>query len=393
MSKRSMFVPGRFPSESPVPEVPPAASLDPPPSPHPVDGSRAAPIDLTGIPAPRMRPFPKGSQRRSRSFQTQKDSGRPIHGDDHEEPAGSSSRPRKKPRVASNPEFNRPSNPMADSPRSIPKTPPPTPSTPKSGNSKTSFPEAKVLTPQALHEKVRTFIRSNFTPSKEKGIVYVLRNPQWPNILKIGNSKNLEQRTKNIKSKCGLILEVVHISPEVYNRVRVEKLAQKDLLHLKRPYTCPKCFGSHDEWFEVSDEMAKATVDRWATFLQSDPYCLRGQLKGIWDHLLTERSNLLQKCLDIDHEARWKHWDSVLCAPNTFDHVKYALYCTRSHPIWPALWQFSWQFSTVMSLTIIFVVVRNSLTFGVLVLYVGCTCVSISSCGKVIYRKSRLTSV
>ncbi|KAF2684469.1 hypothetical protein K458DRAFT_247105, partial [Lentithecium fluviatile CBS 122367] len=146
----------------------------------------------------------------------------------------------------------------------------------------------------------------------KKGFVYILRDPTRPRLVKIGASINTGKRREQIMRDCNVGLETVFVSDEVDNHMRVEQLAQGDLWHLQRPYTCPKCLTEHREWHDVGDELAKATVTRWVDFMKQQPYTSAGTLKPIWQRLVDKRRLSRPPNEEINHESRWQHWESVL---------------------------------------------------------------------------------
>ncbi|KAH7121181.1 hypothetical protein B0J11DRAFT_533617 [Dendryphion nanum] len=231
---------------------------------------------------------------------------------------------------------------------------------------------------QELHESLKCKIRKDFTPSADKGVVYILRDPKRHSLLKIGSSINIRQRRENIQRKCGLELEVVYISDEIHDYFRAEILTHEDLKPFARPYTCI-CGTEHREWHEVSEKVAKDTVHRWVAFMQTKPYTQAGKLEGLWDHLLTQRSSALRFRDIIDHDTLRNHWNLILSVPSWLDQAKYLLHCLQNHQLWWYLWQFSWQVSTVLSWLVTFVVVWNRFSFAVLLLHITCSSVSFAS--------------
>ena len=68
---------------------------------------------------------------------------------------------------------------------------------------------------------------------------------------------------------------------EVPNAKRVEALCHSDLHENRVQVYCDGCITNHNEWFEVSLDEAKATLDKWATWMiKSNPYDTRGLKSG-----------------------------------------------------------------------------------------------------------------
>lgn len=72
-----------------------------------------------------------------------------------------------------------------------------------------------------------------------------------------------------LRYSCGLRLELVE-SVEVENYIRTESLIHAYISDLRRPCTCEGCDTRHGEWFEITDESARAYVDKWTNFMTQE---------------------------------------------------------------------------------------------------------------------------
>ncbi|EUC28301.1 hypothetical protein COCCADRAFT_77020, partial [Bipolaris zeicola 26-R-13] len=98
---------------------------------------------------------------------------------------------------------------------------------------------------------------------------------------------------------------------------RAERLIKLDLKHLCRPWFCPSCRQRHVEYFEVTEERAKAIVERWTDWINGNqPYSSDGNITPLWNHLILFGRRPNQPMRTYDHEARWAHWSWVLSSPS-----------------------------------------------------------------------------
>ncbi|KAF2475658.1 uncharacterized protein BDR25DRAFT_349943 [Lindgomyces ingoldianus] len=237
-------------------------------------------------------------------------------------------------------------------------------------NQRTSF------TPQHVHDELRNRITKDLNYNQSMGTVYIARDPNRPHLLKIGATDNFTNRRRTLEQRCRLSVELVHSSSRLVNYFRAEQLAQGDLIHLRRRYECNVCNTEHREWFEVSEELAKQTVERWVGFMKQYPYTRTGKLKAIWQYRLGQRT---LPSSEVDHSRRWKHWSLILLPPSRLDHCLFWLEVVHNHPIWQFSWDFSWQISCVVSWLVTFLVLRNSYVFFILLSHIACGWVSMSS--------------
>ncbi|CAF9929475.1 MAG: hypothetical protein GOMPHAMPRED_005416 [Gomphillus americanus] len=114
----------------------------------------------------------------------------------------------------------------------------------------------------------------------KKGFVYIYKVDGNPGRFKIGYTANLEARRKKWEFHCNRKCSMLY-HKEVPNAKRVEALCHSDLHENRVQVYCDGCITNHNEWFEVSLDEAKATLDKWATWMiKSNPYDTRGLKSG-----------------------------------------------------------------------------------------------------------------
>ncbi|GIJ86877.1 hypothetical protein Asppvi_005775 [Aspergillus pseudoviridinutans] len=112
------------------------------------------------------------------------------------------------------------------------------------------------------------------------GSVYVYWQPGNFGHLKIGYSNEISKRVNEWSRKCLKPMEVYfpkrgsdeeHL--QVSHVCRVEKLVHTELKNCRRiEEMCPGCKGNHNEWFEVSRQLAIAVVRKWMAWMRTSPY-------------------------------------------------------------------------------------------------------------------------
>ncbi|KAJ4125025.1 hypothetical protein NW768_009366 [Fusarium equiseti] len=100
--------------------------------------------------------------------------------------------------------------------------------------------------------------------------------------IKIGYAKNVDQRMRDWKVKCGYQPKViVQFTAEHY--VKVEKLVHCQLRNQrKREKGCPTCHVSHQEWFKVHSMTASSNIMMWTSWMRQMPYDDKGELQEKW---------------------------------------------------------------------------------------------------------------
>jgi hypothetical protein len=237
-------------------------------------------------------------------------------------------------------------------------------------------PGSSVTTLQ-IHNKLQKSLERNLTKSDRQGFIYVFLDPERRGLLKIGRSDNTEIRQKQIQYTCGLKLQLVHERTVDYC-VRAEVLIHHDLLDLCRPYLCEKCGLKHGEWFDVGDEFARTTVNKWVDFIrQEKPYDpVSRALQPFWTHLISAKEPLF-KCgvLDIDTlRLRWSH----LLSPSLLDRLYYKISTLLAHAVWKFLWKFWWQVNAAGAWTMMFIAFQNHVTFLIMLVSILGSFISMS---------------
>ncbi|KAF2133264.1 hypothetical protein P153DRAFT_381702 [Dothidotthia symphoricarpi CBS 119687] len=208
-----------------------------------------------------------------------------------------------------------------------------------------------------IHTRLQDTFESDLTNSDQRGSIYVLLDPNRPELRKIGISTNVGKRQKSIQYACGLKLHLIH-ERTVDNYKRVEALVQDDLWNVCRPYKCQKCGTKHGEWFNVDNHLARETVDKWVKFMREEqPYDTTSKtLQPFWRHLIAVREPLFkEKSLDID--TLRMHWAHML-SPSVPIRLHY-----RVCMVWRFVWRFYWQVNATSAWVGVFVAFQNRLTF------------------------------
>lgn len=245
--------------------------------------------------------------------------------------------------------------------------------TPSSANRRSIYTTSKIQDAHSIDDALRMKIKEDLPKKdKQRGYVYIFRDPARPNLLKIGKTDlEVSKRRENIERRCRITLETVYQEGEgmdllpLRNCQRAEQLVHKELANYNRRHLCPTCKERHKEWFEVSEDLAKKTVQRWVTFIQKQPYDENGVLHDFWQERLycMERPNWNEK--PEDHDIRhdrwkfvitatyfhfWKHWawKTIFAAPER-DRPRESLYFKLVRFRWQLFAELSWVVIAVLS--------------------------------------------
>ncbi|TKA71174.1 hypothetical protein B0A55_08654 [Friedmanniomyces simplex] len=174
-----------------------------------------------------------------------------------------------------------------------------------------------------------------FTNSRtlgEKGCVYIVRAPEL-DLVKIGYTQlPIGKRLKTIGSQCKTItsdwkiIESNGAVPLLAFKL-LEKLVQTDLAPHRWYFDCV-CglsrakkvpgYTQHQEWFEVTDQVALDTLQMWRKFLLREPFTWRDghdnkpELQEKWRARLTELEAPSDDEMHDEHEMRLARWRKVL---------------------------------------------------------------------------------
>jgi hypothetical protein len=283
--------------------------------------------------------------------------------------AGANTQQAQRQRVFSTPSISHP-------PRSPSRSPP-------RSNHSVSAQKSPSQYPRTIDNKLRERLRENLSSKDKLGIIYVICDPSRHDLgYKIGytTQTDLQKRMDQHRSICGFEPKVVH-KVYVENAYTTEQLILLDLKDRQADVTCSgRRTTLHEEWFQVTEEVAKETVDKWTRFMKEQrPYGKRRELCLFWGYLLRARKSAN---LDtIDHDARRKQWDSILAPPRYLDYLFFVadVLCHA----WDAcvgqlqlIWPFFWQSLTVAYSFVMLLVFRNTFASGTFALVSVCACVS-----------------
>jgi hypothetical protein len=385
-----MACPGRFPSPTPSREASPIPSAGKA-GPYLDTEYCATVIDFTAPGSSRKRPrfaetqsdtavvhedlsehcLPATSQRANGKRRVSD----PLQQGSHVQPfidADPDSHQRQRKRVVSTPSISR-------TPRSPPSSAllvPARPSTPQSPQSPT--PQSSRSIDIKLCEK----LLQPLTNEDEIGTIYVLRDPSKPDQgYKIGYSHraDYQERIDEHHSRCDFEPKVVHTIYYVENAFRTEQLILLDLKDRQADVTCngrktSQHSRKHKEWFQVTEQVAKETVDKWTKFMNEQrPYDERRTLSPFWKYLLRVRK--LTNHDHINHDARRKQWSLVLAPPTDLSYLFFIIDEFR-RVYWPFCADFFWQALSVAYSFVTLIVFRNTFTSSTFALVSVCACIS-----------------
>jgi hypothetical protein len=96
------------------------------------------------------------------------------------------------------------------------------------------------LVASMIHHRLIQDAKERLTGQEKDGYLYILRSPQKPGLLKLGYSlRDVSKRGK--EQKCVEDFTWVETGKYVTQVKRAEKLAKRDLNHLRRDWKCSKC--------------------------------------------------------------------------------------------------------------------------------------------------------
>ncbi|ORY09504.1 hypothetical protein BCR34DRAFT_602766 [Clohesyomyces aquaticus] len=218
------------------------------------------------------------------------------------------------------------------------------------------------------------------TPKEQKkakvdtGVIYILRctDPGRSGLVKIGWTRGSINKRKGsgIESKCKIKLENVWGSGRMEGGrlahcLHVEKLIHKDLANRRRKFECnvckrkkTNCPAIHNEWFQVSEDMAIQTAKRWVKFMLHAPYNEYGVLKPEWEAHL-QRTETWQTA---NEDLRWSRWSEFTDSPpelplspppppppSTLQQCRIRLAAVKENKLWIFLWYFPLEFIALCS--------------------------------------------
>ncbi|CEI60083.1 hypothetical protein FVEN_g8127 [Fusarium venenatum] len=110
------------------------------------------------------------------------------------------------------------------------------------------------------------------------GYIYMYEVEGNPGFVKIGcTTQSVDKRLKDWEFDCNRAPKVLYPIPsstaELVPHVRhVEALCHAELNHRRIRIHCPGCLIQHLEWFEVSSMEAIKVIQKWSTWMKTEPY-------------------------------------------------------------------------------------------------------------------------
>ena len=145
----------------------------------------------------------------------------------------------------------------------------------------------------------------------KEGYIYAFYIVDHPGYVKIGFAGNDSNERKEAIEKC---LSPLKIEPvgllddfEVPSYQKVERLIQTELQPYRRRFKCDKAKCSnagHTEWFEIDEDKAKESIDRWKDWMRTTPYDSTRCLNSIEAH----RIDVHQKMIIKNKQSRFDEW-------------------------------------------------------------------------------------
>ncbi|KAI6830033.1 hypothetical protein KC340_g8331 [Hortaea werneckii] len=163
-----------------------------------------------------------------------------------------------------------------------------------------------------------------------RGSVYVVRDPKLE-LVKIGfTTGSVHERVRRIASQCRAASQRWQIEHDasdtpIFAYRRLEKLVHRDLAPHRWFFLCkcgstrdnPNRVTEHQEWFDVSPEIAIKTIKLWRRFLLQGPYGAPRQytdmpLEGPWIDRIKKYKEADCNEKHEDHETRLGRWRTLL---------------------------------------------------------------------------------
>lgn len=123
-----------------------------------------------------------------------------------------------------------------------------------------------------------TMMRELCNQDLQSGYVYVYEVEGNKGFVKIGyTTRSVEERHQEWNFDCNRASKLLYPIPSgtvarVRNARRVEALCHAELDHLRMTIYCKNCLKEHLEWFEVSSAQAIEIIQKWSTWMATDPY-------------------------------------------------------------------------------------------------------------------------
>lgn len=150
-----------------------------------------------------------------------------------------------------------------------------------------------------------------------KGRVYIIRAPVYTKrncgkvLLKIGRSGSPALRAGELRRSCNADPWLVHSAPPVIWDQRIEELLHCEFKNYQVVFNCNGCGRNHTEWYDVTEEQAKRSLERWLLFMMQEPYNNIGLLKDRWSNTIHfgEMGANNEQWDDFEsRDSRWTKW-------------------------------------------------------------------------------------
>ncbi len=137
----------------------------------------------------------------------------------------------------------------------------------------TTSPMSSKVKPNEKYSVWCSTIKGLSIPDSKRGYIYILSNEDDPGLVKIGYTQNVARRLVQWRKDCGIDYHLEYQSHEIPFAQRIEKIIHAELRPVRYLKACPGHPKLHKEWFRISLEGAKKTVDYWIHWMmQFTPY-------------------------------------------------------------------------------------------------------------------------
>ena len=119
---------------------------------------------------------------------------------------------------------------------------------------------------------------------KREGWIYVFQRQEVFGLCKVGyTSCSVEARRWQLSIQCYGQLGQIWYQRRVKIVLRVKDLVHTELVgHRQVECVCNGCKRMHREWFALSPDKVVAIIERWAQWMDSEPYNAEGTLDDPW---------------------------------------------------------------------------------------------------------------
>ncbi len=130
----------------------------------------------------------------------------------------------------------------------------------------------------AVQDALREIIMQPLNPTDMRdGFIYMFRDVENNDMIKIRYTGSLQQRLKKRNSDCKRKHKYLTQLPKIPHVSRVERLMHIELMHCRKERRCESCNRSHREWFEVSERQAFQVFEKWRRWIVTEPYTLHAR--------------------------------------------------------------------------------------------------------------------